>query len=450
MKNKIFIIFFILFFIFTTAVFAVNTEVESLEIHSDIYEANEDCYLLDGKVSGNVFTCSENFEMLDTSSVSGNLYITADKVFLKSNVTYSNALSKDGSYSIESVNSHATVDGNVYIICNEFVLEPGSEIIGDLYIVANKIDIQKSSSIYGNLFAISSEILLNGRVSNSVYATSENFNMNYYGAIGNDLHLTSESVILSSVIHRNAYINSKSITTNTDFLLYGNLESDSHEFNFSGEIDGNAKINSKRINFINNKDDEKIKCLISGNLNYSSNEEIQIENNIVNGEVSYSSYEEKVNTKQTFSFKSFIVNLITFVVYVFVIALFFILVNKNYKNTKPEITLKSTLVSLAIGILSFLAIAIITFVLIVIPFGVTLALSLVFAYLFLIFVAIPIFILDIAILLKDKFNLYLSTILIALGLYIISNIPVLGGLIMFVALMSGLGRVFRKILFKTK
>ncbi len=444
MKSKVFILIFVLFFIFTTSVFGINVNT----VDSNIYKLTEETYTLDSEVLGNVFTYSSEFVMSDSASVSGNLYVMADKVHLKSNVTYSNAISKDGSYSIETVNSHATVSGNVFIVCDEFVIEPGCEIIGDLYILANKIDIQKSSSIYGNLFAISSEVLLNGRVSKSVYATSNIFNMNYYGAIAHDLILTSENVTLSSVIHRNAYITSNIITTNSDFLLYGNLEADSHKFNFSGEIDGNAKINSKELNFIESNGNSDNKCLISGNLDYSSKEEIQIGETIVTGTVNYSKYVEKIDTKPTFSFKSFILDLITFVVYVLVAVLIFNLINRNYKNLKHEITVKNIFATFGIGILSFLAVALIAFVLIIIPFGVTLSLTFVFAFLFLLFTAIPIFVLDIAILLKDKLNLYLAVTLIALALYLISSIPVLGGLVMFVVLMTGTGRVCNKVLFK--
>ena len=448
MKSKIFILIFILFFMFATSVFATNVNTQILEINSDIYKFEEEKYNLNSKVSGNVFVASDEFEMSDISSVTGNLYIIADKVHLKSNVTYSNAISKDGSYSIESVNSHADINGNAFLICDEFILEPGSEIEGDLYIIANKIDIQKSASIYGNLFAISPEILLNGRVSNSVYATSNNFNMNYYGSIGNDLHLTSENVTLSSVIHRNAYITSNTIKTNSDFLLYGNLEADSHKFNFSGEVDGNAIINSKELNFVNNVDGQNVDCLISGDLNYSCNNGIEVGNSIVLGKVTSSEYTEKIDIKPTFSIKSFITDLITFVVYVFVASLIFKLLNKNYENVKHEITIKNVLASFGIGILSFLAVAVCAFILILIPFGITLSFALVFAYLFLLFIAIPIFTLDIALLLKDKFNLYLSLALISLGLYLVSSIPVLGGLVMFVVLMAGIGRVCNKVLLK--
>lgn len=443
MKSKIVILIFMLFFIFTSTVFAVNSPVDA-----DIYEITEEAYSLNTNILGNAFVISKHFEVIDTVSVSGNLYIMADTVHLKSNVTYLNGIAPDGSASIENINSYTNIDGNAFIICDEFVLEPGAEINGDLYIIANKIDIQKSSSIYGNLFAISNELILNGRVKQSVYAASSNFNMSYYGSIAKDLHLTSENATLSSVIHRNAYITANSIVTSPEFLLYGNLEVDSHNFDFSGQIDGNAIINSKELNFINKKNEENIACLISGNLNYSCNNKIEIDDSIVLGEIASSPYVEKLDTKTTFSFKNFSVDLITFVVYVFSVSLVFNLLNKNYQNKKHEITVKNSLTSFGIGLLSILAVAIIAFVLMLIPFGITLSFALIFAYIFLLFIAIPIFTLDIALLLKDKFNLYLSIALIPLALYLISSIPSLGGFVMFAVLMIGVGRICNKILFK--
>ena len=80
--------------------------------------------------------------------------------------------------------------------------------------------------------------------------------------------------------------------------------------------------------------------------------------------------------------------------------------------------------------------------------GVTLSFALIFAYLFLLFMAIPIFVLDIALLLKDKYNLYLTTGLIALALYLVSKIPVLGVLVMFAFMSIGIGRVCNKVLLK--
>lgn len=447
MKNKILISIFILLFIFSTVVFAtnVNTDVEPKKVDSDLYVEENKTYILDSNVSGNVFAFAENFEMQDTAILKGNLYIMADKVLIKSNVTYSNATAKDGSKSIDMVNSYASIKGNVFVMCDEFTLEPGCEITGDLYILANKIDIQKSSTIAGNVFAVSREMILNGRIGNSVYASTNKFTMEYYGSISSDLNLASEDVLLNSVIHRNAYITSNTINTNSDFLLYGNLEVENgNEFNFSGKVDGNANINVKKLNFVQ---DPNITCEIEGNLNYSTKEELKGIDGIVEGTINYSEYVDKAK-ENTFNFMNFVVDLITFVVYVLVVAVIFNLINKNYSNNKHEITVKNTLYNLGIGLLSIIVVAVVAIVLMLLSIGTTLSLTVLFAYIFLLFLSIPLFVLDIAILLKDKLNIYVTIPLIALGLAIVAQIPYVGGLVMFLFMMTGIGRITGKVLFK--
>ena len=175
---------------------------------------------------------------------------------------------------------------------------------------------------------------------------------------------------------------------------------------------------------------------------------MQIGNEIVKGDVNYSKYIEKIDNESDFNFKSFIVNLIAFVVYVLAIVLVFNLINKNYKDTTHEITVKNVFISLGIGLLSFLVVIFVAILLMLLQIGVTLSFALIFAYLFLLFMAIPIFVLDIALLLKDKYNLYLTTGLIALALCLVSKIPVLGGLVMFAFMSIGIGRVCNKVLLK--
>ena len=128
--------------------------------------------------------------------------------------------------------------------------------------------------------------------------------------------------------------------------------------------------------------------------------------------------------------------------------LVFNLINKNYKDTTHEITVKNVFISLGIGLLSFLVVIFVAILLMLLQIGVTLSFALIFTYLFLLFMAIPIFVLDIALLLKDKYNLYLTTGLIALALCLVSKIPVLGGLVMFAFTSIGIGRVCNKVLLK--
>ena len=386
--------------------------------------------------------------MLSTSIINGDLFLSAKTVTLESDVSYSDLLSKDGDSAIDKINSYASINGNAVIVCNELTIESGVEISGDLYVIAKKVNIQKSSVIQGNLFATCEDLTLNGKVESSVYAAANNFSMNYYGSIYKDLKLVAQNINLSSVIRRNVNISTEKIVTDSNFLTYGNFTLTANSFDFSGEIDGDAKINSKNLNFIDGDDDTSFTCLIMGNLDYSSSEELKLTSTVVEGTVTYSKYEEKTTNKFSFKFKSFIFSLLTFVAYIFVSAWLFTLINKNCLSKNYDIKVGKTFAAFGIGLLAFLVVIILSILLLVINIGSTLSFFLVFAYIFLLFLAMPLFVLDIANLLKGKMDLYLGILAIAFILALISKIPFLGEFVIFVFITIGAGRIIMHLFSK--
>ena len=452
MKKKILVYVFLFLLVLSSSVFATDslvttTSLEPKVINEDLFTV-EDSYVLDGEVDGNVFNYSGNFEMLSTSIINGDLFLSAKTVTLESDVSYSDLVSKDGDSAIDKINSYASINGNAVIVCNELTIESGVEISGDLYVIAKKVNIQKSSVIQGNLFATCEDLTLNGKVESSVYAAANNFSMNYYGSIYKDLKLVAQNINLSSVIRRNVNISTEKIVTDSNFLTYGNFTLTANSFDFSGEIDGDAKINSKTLNFIDGDDDTSFTCLIMGNLDYSSSEELKLTSTVVEGTVTYSKYEEKTTNKFSFKFKSFIFSLLTFVAYIFVSAWLFTLINKNCLSKNYDIKVGKTFAAFGIGLLAFLVVIILSILLLVINIGSTLSFFLVFAYIFLLFLAMPLFVLDIANLLKGKMNLYLGILAIAFILALISKIPFLGEFVIFVFITIGAGRIIMHLFSK--
>lgn len=452
MKKKILVYVFLFLLVLSSSVFATDslvttTSLEPKVISEDLFTV-EDSYVLDGEVDGNVFNYSGNFEMLSTSIINGDLFLSAKTVTLESDVSYSDLVSKDGDSAIDKINSYASINGNAVIVCNELTIESGVEISGDLYVIAKKVNIQKSAVIQGNLFATCEDLTLNGKVESSVYAAANNFSMNYYGSIYKDLKLVAQNINLSSVIRRNVNISTEKIVTDSNFLTYGNFTLTANSFDFSGEIDGDAKINSKNLNFIDGDDDTSFTCLIMGNLDYSSSEELKLTSTVVEGTVNYSKYEEKTTNKFSFKFKSFIFSLLTFVAYIFVSAWLFTLINKNCLSKNYDIKVGKTFAAFGIGLLAFLVVIILSILLLVINIGSTLSFFLVFAYIFLLFLAMPLFVLDIANLLKGKMNLYLGILAIAFILALISKIPFLGEFVIFVFITIGAGRIIMHLFSK--
>lgn len=449
MKNKI-IVFTTLFLILFSSIIYAN-DIDSKIIDADVYTSEKDKTLLDNQVSGNVFDVSSDFELSASSTINGNLFVVAKNVSLKSDVTYSENLGKDNEPSIDKVNSSASISGNVYVVCNEFTMDSGVEINGDLYIVAKKIDIQKSSVVRGNVFATSDEFTLSGRVEHSVYLACDSFTTNYYSTIYRDLNLSANYVKLNSVIRRNATIDSNTIVTGADFLTYGNLDATSESFTYSGETDGNVKIISKELNFINTDNEKAVKCIIKGSLNYSSSNKIENIETFVSGEVTKTAYSSKEkNTKSKFSFKNFILELFTFIAYVFVISWLFLLLNKKHKNNILNIKVGNSFAALGIGGLAFIIVIILSILLFIINIGVMLGFALIVAYIFLLFISTPLFVLDIAIILKEKCSIYLGVLLLAILLFLVFQIPYLGAFISFLFTTIGCGRIILNILHNVK
>ena len=154
---------------------------------------------------------------------------------------------------------------------------------------------------------------------------------------------------------------------------------------------------------------------------------------------------QKLDKTFSYYFKSFTIDLIAFIIYVLAIILLFKLINKNYIAEKHQITVKNILLSVGIGIISLLAVILISIFLIFTKIGLLLGIVFIFAYLFLLLISIPLLILDIASLFSNRLNLYIAISLITLALYLISLIPIVGSIMMFIVILTGVGRVVNKI-----
>lgn len=429
----------------------VTTALDIQSLDYDLF-IGEQSYTLSDEVSGNVFAFTDDFTMSDTSKINGNLYIISDVITLQSNVNYSDEISKDGSNLISSIDSYSSIKGSVFAMAKEFVLEPGVEINGDLYIISDNITIDKSCSIYGSVFAIGKDIAINGKVSGSVYATSENFSMSYFGSISNDLNVDATDITLNNVIHRNANISCSSLLTSSSFLVYGDLDADAENVTFSGQVSGNATFYSKYLTFKSEENGASLKCKILGDLNYSSLEEFEIPENIISGEITYSEYSKNSENSSSFAkvIKNFIIGLLSFIVYILSVCLLIKFIFPNYWSN-DAISIKDISISLAVGIIAIIAFFVLFIVLLLTTFTITLSFLLLFGYIFLCFIGLPIFILNVVKVLKSSINTFALLSLVSALLFLISylNIPILSILIMFLALNAGVGSIILKC-FKKK
>lgn len=323
-----------------------------------------------------------------------------------------------------------------------FTLEAGSVIEGDLYLAASNININPNSVINGSIFIVGSNISLKGQIGGSAYITAENFETNYYTYFSRDLYLNSKNATLAGVVHRNAFITAtEKVETTPYFRVEQNLTVNSaSEFIFSGEVKENAKINVQKLSF---NQVENQKCIIFGNLECATKEDITVPDEIVVGEVTHSEYVETDKESTSVTDKMF--DLFVLLVYVFGVVLLCKFFAPNAIKNISTLDFKSFLKSFAFGFLTLIAVVVLSILLILFGVGITFALVLIISYLFLLGISIPLFLNDIVKTEKWKLNLFLKLLIVTALFYLISLLPVIGSIFIFVVLLISSGRIVLKL-----
>lgn len=427
-----------------------NYQTQSVTtLNSDLYIANESEYELNNIINGNVFATVDTFNINPNNNggiIQGNLFVTADTVNIKSDAIYSDTEKDELGNPLITVNSSSIISGNVFLISDKFVLEPGCEIDGDLYVCANEVYLNQNSKINGNVFIVSTKLEVNAEIGGNLYASSQTFDMKYFGFVSRDLHLTAEEVVLNGWIYRNSFITAKNITTQDKFINQGDLTiTDADNLTFSGEILGNATINTKDIKFKTKDNDKDLICKISGNLSYSSIQEVEIPEGIILKEVDFSNYNSIASKNILSNILDYVLNLVGLLVLAYVIYLLIHKFAPNYLDKMSNITGLNLLKSLGIGIVFLILIPIISILLLISVVGSAIGLILLLIYITLLLVAKPIFIIALATFAKnklsDRFNIYLYILATTVILSLISLIPYVGFAISMLVSLIGFGMI---------
>ena len=413
-------------------------------INKDCFISKQSTYSLDNIVNGNIFGTVSKFTTNPRNGggiLSGSLYLISSDVVIGSDITYSNEQDSNNNYKVESINSKSSIDGSVYVITDSFTLEAGSEILGDLYIVADKVNIEQNSEIGGNVFITSKSVTINGQISGSAYINCENFSMQYYSYITRDLYLNSETANISGIICRNALIHSEVLNTLSGFRTHGNFSVKyAKKCEFTGEVFGDVDINAEKLVF---KNDSNEKSEIRGNLKYATKEHCDIPDGIVKGKISEGKFKDYSHT--SYKFKDYLLGFISLFTYVVVTFIIFKKFAPGTIKNLPELNLRNFLIGLCFGMLSFFIVFVLFVILLLLKIGIYLAFALCFGYLLILFLALPFFVYQIANTLNVKWNLLLKLFIICIALYIIKFIPVLGSLVTFLIIVSGIGQIFMNI-----
>ncbi|MBP3256368.1 MAG: hypothetical protein J6M60_07815 [Clostridia bacterium] len=327
------------------------------------------------------------------------------------------------------------IDGNAFVIGQEVTIK--GEIGGDLFVMAQKLNID-GGYVYSSIFAMAEEITMNG-ISYDLYAMCSSFKLQNNGYVYRDLKVAGNDISLAGKIRRNAFIvgNSLNFDETVGTVIYGDLDYTSGAAEYTapeGAVAGEIKYQQEKV----------------------ENSETEVDPGAV----------AKVSVGAIIVRK--IKELVSILVTTLLVTLFLILVTPKFTKKLSEMKVGKAFASLGVGILSWPVFLIASSIVI----GITL-LILIFTlgaidqlfYLSLILSSILFLVLLLvsivgsavactyfgklfAKLIKKDGKLFtiLFSLLSALVLWVVCLIPVLGGLVGFLAWTFGVGVVIVNLL----
>ena len=308
----------------------------------------------------------------------------------------------------DKVEINKVVDGNVFVMAQEVVIS--SEIGGDAFIMAKKLTID-GGYIYSNLFVVAEEIEINGIVYD-VYAVANNFTLGNDGYIYRDLKATANTINLNGKIRRDAYLSGVN-------------------FNISTE-NGN---------------------IIGGNLNYSANSEITVPQGAVAGEVKYTAETIQPTPVKT-KVLDYISNLVNELVLTLAVIFLAIWLAPKFVERISNMTSKRAWASLGWGVLIPICTVLAIVVLFLIRIAAVTGLAVMFVFISMLICAKAFACIYFgnlfAKMLKWEGNIKLaiSSVIVALVLWLVCLIPYLGAVVGLLASLFGIGALVVNVIKK--
>lgn len=324
----------------------------------------------------------------------------------------------------EETNTTSIVENDLYLYGNDITMN--QNVDGNVYIFGKNVNI--SGEVYGNLFICAGNVTFedSAYIDSSTYIVAKNVNFNAYS---DSLYVACNE--LSIPENHGTYKDLYAITTKTTLL---------------GTIGRNANIFTSQL--IMSSDSSQ--GSITGNLNYSSDTQLELPDNAVTGEITYLAN----NTGKTYNtIWDIIINIVNSIFatsLVYLLYRFFL--EKGLEKSSSCLSHKFGKVVLT-GIVSLIAIPIISIILIIAKVGLIPGLLLLMLYMFMIGISPYIFasILARRIYNNKKFSKmpleYLLAILIGVVLSALQMIPFIGIIVTIFISIIGFGIIIYNLFF---
>lgn len=302
------------------------------------------------------------------------------------------------------------VDGNLFVMANTVTIN--SQIGGDAFIMAKNIIVNDKAYIFNNLFAMAESIEVKGVVYD-VYALAKDFNLSG-GYIYRDAKVSCKNVNINGAIGRNAFVNCSNINFNTD---------------------GNDK------------------GTIYGNLKYAASSEFNFEDkNVVNGTIEYKAPNASPDKSVGAIISSYIFDLGCFLTFVIIIWLVCLWIAPKFLADTNKFVGKKTLNVFGTGLLTLIVVPVACIILLLLQLTSSISLLTIALYVLALIVAKSIFTIVANNYLCSKLNINKKSatfgMLIVTGIivWVITELPFIGGIVAFIISVLGLGVLISSIL----
>ena len=386
-KSKIITIFLILVLLFSNSlVFADNNDIALISETNQTQPVDVDL-----SNSPN----DEQTEQTDEIEQQENNYKTSDVYLVGDEVT------------IDYI-----VDGNLFIMANKVTIN--SQIGGDAFILAKDVVVDSEGYIFNNLFDCAQSISIKGIVYD-VYACAENLSIDS-GYIYRDLKSVSKNLAINGIVRRNAFVKSSNIT-----------------FGYN-EVSGTNGT-------------------IYGNLEYSAKNEANIPEGCVEGDVKFSKIEtESAEVSVATVVADYLLDLGAFLAFVIIIWLVCLWLAPKFLASTNKFVGKSSWKVLGFGALTLIAIPVICFILLLIQLTSGFSLLLLALYILALVVSKSLFTITANKYLCTKLNITKNSgifgmlIVTSIIVWVLTQLPYVGGFLSFVSVVLGLGVLVLSIL----
>ena len=336
--------------------------------------------------------------------------------------TEDNGITYDDLYAFEDndYEMDKLIDGNAYIVVNGDVKFTGA-VNGSAFIIANgTVEFTEDASVYDSLYIIAKEIKIDGAIYD-VYALAQKIELMENAYISRDIRVMASDAKLRGTIYRDVYLTAENIDV---------------------------------------KDDDTA-LLLGGNFNYTSEKEAQgLEEVVLYGETNFN-LQEKTEEVVSIGDKilEYVSSAITSIIYALVVYFLLMLIAPKFVEKVGKDLKEKKVLPFVVGLVSWVVITIaivISFILLFTSFGSAITIIAWFMMFIIIYISSAVFSISVLDFTKTKIakiegNRALeicALAVIALCVWILQQLPFVGGLFSFVILTTGIGLIVRNIIAK--